>query len=609
MALPADQPTGSPRTRVTRTPIPRLIPRNLRRILHPHEGRVPRFSESRCVFSQSVALTREGPPSDVSAWRAVVRVLRSTARGPHRFDSLSAVLFPSDCRVCGLPLARFSLLPICYFLLERSACADPPLCIRCGEALTFDPDPDDASPSAAPAASPLPILKRPSPTASIAEPCAASSTCSNTTGWSPSLSRLGALLAQRIHEIPGLPQNPDRRPRPPLPQKTPPARLQPGRASGTSAPYGVCAGNVPPHACSSQTGLLERQRATESQAGLTPHQRRANVRGAFFVPHPETMKGRDVLLIDDIYTTGATARACATALKRAGAAHVWVATVARAQKEFATATDCRAGRATHRDRPAHGTRFHLLGPEDFRRPRGPRPAARHQRTHLRRRNHVAGKSWSGRSQTNPEQIGGHRQVVRPKVCAWSTTQALQTPVLVLNASYEPINICGARRALVLVLKGVARTEEEQATELHSARLRMAMPSVIRLLEYRRIPHQTRALSRKNILLRDRNTCQYCGILLPSAELTLDHVVPRSRGGASTWENLVAACHSCNRRKGNHLLARNRSHEAAARAPPLQPPHQPPHHAHDRPRRPEVAQVPLLLTPLPATRPQSPSVRF
>src|ERR1700728_108852 len=91
--------------------------------------------------------------------------------------------------------------------------------------------------------------------------------------------------------------------------------------------------------------------------------------------------------------------------------------------------------------------------------------------------------------------------------------AMQTRVLVLNASYEPINICGARRALVLVLKGIARTEEEQDSELHSARLRMAMPSVIRLLEYRRIPHQTRALSRKNILLRDRNTCQYCGVIL------------------------------------------------------------------------------------------------
>ncbi len=132
-------------------------------------------------------------------------------------------------------------------------------------------------------------------------------------------------------------------------------------------------------------------------------------------------------------------------------------------------------------------------------------------------------------------------------------QPMQTPVLVLNASYEPINICGARRALVLVLKGVAKTEEEQGATLHAAWIRMPLPSVIRLLEYRRIPHQTRALSRKNILLRDRNTCQYCSVVLAAGELTLDHVVPRSRGGQSTWENLVACCHSCNRRKGNQLL--------------------------------------------------------
>ena len=130
--------------------------------------------------------------------------------------------------------------------------------------------------------------------------------------------------------------------------------------------------------------------------------------------------------------------------------------------------------------------------------------------------------------------------------------ALLSPVLVLNASYEPINVCAARRALVLVLKGIAMTEEENGHFLHSARVAMRLPSVIRLLEYRRIPHQSRALSRKNILLRDRNTCQYCGTVLPSSELTLDHVIPRSRGGSSTWENLVACCHSCNRRKGNHF---------------------------------------------------------
>ena len=90
-----------------------------------------------------------------------------------------------------------------------------------------------------------------------------------------------------------------------------------------------------------------------------------------------------------------------------------------------------------------------------------------------------------------------------------TTERLQRPVLVLNASYEPINICAARRALVLVLKGVASAEEESVSAVHSARNAVRLPSVIRLLEYRRIPRQTRALSRKNILMRDRYTCQYC----------------------------------------------------------------------------------------------------
>jgi 5-methylcytosine-specific restriction endonuclease McrA len=132
-------------------------------------------------------------------------------------------------------------------------------------------------------------------------------------------------------------------------------------------------------------------------------------------------------------------------------------------------------------------------------------------------------------------------------------QPMTAPVLVLNASYEPINVCAARRAIVLVLKGVAMTEEENGHFLHSTRLAIRVPSVIRLLEYRRIPHQTRSLSRKNILLRDRNVCQYCGAALPSGELTLDHVIPRSRGGSSTWENLVACCHGCNRRKGNQYV--------------------------------------------------------
>lgn len=129
---------------------------------------------------------------------------------------------------------------------------------------------------------------------------------------------------------------------------------------------------------------------------------------------------------------------------------------------------------------------------------------------------------------------------------------LGSPVLVLNASYEPIHVCVARRALILLLKGVASAEELSNDEVHSPSKVVPVPSVIRLLEYRRIPRQTRALSRKNILLRDRFTCQYCGHVFSASELTLDHVMPRSRGGKSSWENLVTSCRRCNNHKGDRL---------------------------------------------------------
>jgi 5-methylcytosine-specific restriction endonuclease McrA len=127
---------------------------------------------------------------------------------------------------------------------------------------------------------------------------------------------------------------------------------------------------------------------------------------------------------------------------------------------------------------------------------------------------------------------------------------MQEPVLVLNATYEPINVTAVRRAMVLLLKGVAQAEELHNAEVHSSAHSHKVPSVIRLLAYRHIPQQSRALSRKNILLRDRNTCQFCGKVFPSSELTLDHVIPRSRGGRSSWENLVACCYRCNNNKGD-----------------------------------------------------------
>jgi len=142
---------------------------------------------------------------------------------------------------------------------------------------------------------------------------------------------------------------------------------------------------------------------------------------------------------------------------------------------------------------------------------------------------------------------------------------MQEPVLVLNATFEPINVTAVRRAMVLMLKGVAQAEELNHADVHSPSRTLRVPSVIRLLAYRHIPQQSRALSRKNILLRDRNTCQFCGRIFSASELTLAHVVPRSRGGRSSWENLVACCYQCNNHKGDrtpeeaglHLVRRPR----------------------------------------------------
>jgi 5-methylcytosine-specific restriction endonuclease McrA len=128
--------------------------------------------------------------------------------------------------------------------------------------------------------------------------------------------------------------------------------------------------------------------------------------------------------------------------------------------------------------------------------------------------------------------------------------SLQRLTLVLNASYEPINIVSARRAIVLVLKGAACVEQSSSHVARAARMSFRIPSVVRLLVYRRMPRQNRAVSRRSILLRDRYTCQYCGEVFESKRLTLDHVIPRSRGGANSWENLVACCLACNNRKAN-----------------------------------------------------------
>lgn len=120
-------------------------------------------------------------------------------------------------------------------------------------------------------------------------------------------------------------------------------------------------------------------------------------------------------------------------------------------------------------------------------------------------------------------------------------------VLILNQNYEPLNVCNIRRAMVMILGGKAEILENGRGFLHSAYDLWPIPSVIRLTYVIRRPLPRVHLCRKEVLRRDNYTCQYCG--RQTHNLTVDHVVPRHRGGGHSWENLVSACPVCNRRKG------------------------------------------------------------
>lgn len=151
---------------------------------------------------------------------------------------------------------------------------------------------------------------------------------------------------------------------------------------------------------------------------------------------------------------------------------------------------------------------------------------------------------------------------------------LNANVLVLNRFYMAVRVCSARRAFSLLFRELAEVinvedgkyasyDFESWTELsayrdqfsedtdwvRTVRFSVAVPKIIRLFSYDRLPKQTVKLNRRNIYARDRNTCQYCGDRFPTSELTLDHVVPRTLGGDNSWQNLVCACVKCNSRKG------------------------------------------------------------
>ncbi len=146
------------------------------------------------------------------------------------------------------------------------------------------------------------------------------------------------------------------------------------------------------------------------------------------------------------------------------------------------------------------------------------------------------------------------------------SSALTRSVLVLNRNYQPVHVTTAKRAFSMLYQGVARalndeyqlldfkswaelSAENDTNVVRTVSRVIRIPRVILLLAYDRLPRTQVRFSRYNIYSRDKATCQYCGRKRPTSELNLDHVVPRARGGLTTWENIVTSCIDCNLRKG------------------------------------------------------------
>jgi 5-methylcytosine-specific restriction endonuclease McrA len=122
-------------------------------------------------------------------------------------------------------------------------------------------------------------------------------------------------------------------------------------------------------------------------------------------------------------------------------------------------------------------------------------------------------------------------------------------VLLLNQNYEPLSVCSARRAIVLLFQGKAEMiETADGLKVRSVRRDYSLPSVVRLWQYRRVPFKRIMLTRKNIIMRDGHRCQYCGT--GKGAMTIDHVIPKKLNGSDSWENMVCACVKCNNKKGD-----------------------------------------------------------
>ena len=277
----------------------------------------------RCVFRRDYgSLTLDVPPSETSRWRAVARVLRSP------LDALSCALLPASCSLCGSHLPHLSFVPICDACWMEIRIQSGALCARCGDSLE--------APVANPALCRACRLAPPPFVRAVAYGpyegrMRDALHALKYDGLRPASQRLGGFLAQAMVQLA------DVAPSEMLVVPVPLHRSkQAGRGFNQARVLAACAlaslrKSHPGWRLTLAPDTLMRLRATDSQAGLTPRQRRLNVRGAFRVSDSAAIKSKHVLVVDDILTTGATARAAAKALVSAGAETVWVATLARAR--------------------------------------------------------------------------------------------------------------------------------------------------------------------------------------------------------------------------------------------------------------------------------------
>lgn len=281
---------------------------------------------ARCVFSSSSgAITFSPPPSEISRWRAVVRVLRSPV------DALACALLPASCVLCGSSLPRLSSAPICDVCWMEFPFDEGAVCVRCGDSLASPGGVQFSEFCRACRMAPPPFER--AIAFGVYQGRMRDAIHALKYGRVHPVARgLGRMLARAIARLNG--EAPGEMLVVPVPlHRTKYAQRGFNQARVLAREALRCLGNRhPAWKLTLAPGTLMRLRMTSSQAGLTPRQRRLNVRGAFSVSDAAAVAGRHVLLVDDIMTTGATARAAAQELIRAGAESVWVATLARARR-------------------------------------------------------------------------------------------------------------------------------------------------------------------------------------------------------------------------------------------------------------------------------------